>query len=419
MLTNVFECVNVYLRGDINMKHRINDKRLKAYKVEIKPTQKQIQKINQSIGICRWLYNQYLSINNQLYAQYKENIIDKKQAFMSANDFDKYINNEVKVLEEYSWINNCGSKARKKAIQNAETAYKRFFKGQSKFPRFKKKNKSDVKIYFPKNNKGDWKVERHRIMIPTLKNVRLKEYGYIPVGAKVISGTVSKKGNRYYVSVIVDIDTIIDDRQYTCGIGIDLGIKDFAVCSNNMVFKNINNTQKVKKLEKKLLREQRKLSKKYENLKLRNKKEKGEATRQNIQKQVAKVQLLHQRLTNIRTDYINKVVADVVRNKPSYVTIEDLNVKGMMKNKHLSKAVAQQKFYEFRIKLTNKCNALGIELRIVDRFYPSSKLCHECGSIKKDLKLSDRIYKCECGYVEDRDYNASLNLRDAKIYNIA
>ena len=390
----------------------------RAYKVEIKPTLKQIQKINQSISICRWIYNEYLATNNQLYAQFKEGLIDKKQAFMSANDFDKYINNEVKVLDEYSWINNCGSKARKKAIQNAETAYKRFFKGQSKFPRFKKKNKCDVKLYFPKNNKGDWKVDRHRIMIPTLKNVRLKEYGYIPVGSKIISGTVSKKANRYYVSVIIDTE-IIPQENANQGIGSDLGINDFAICSNKQTYKNINKTQRVKKIEKKLLREQKRLSRKYESLKIRNKKEKGEATRQNIQKQIVKVQILHQRLNNIRTDYINKVVSNVVRNKPRYVVIEDLNVKGMMKNKHLSKAVVQQKFYEFRNKLATKCNALGIELRIVDRFYPSSKLCHKCGSIKKDLKLKDRIYKCDCGYVEDRDYNASLNLRDAKIYKIA
>ena len=391
----------------------------RAYKVEIKPTPSQIKKINQSIGVCRWLYNEYLATNNKLYAQFKEGLIDKKQAFMSANDFDKYINNEVKVLDEYSWINNCGSKARKKAIKNAETAYKRFFKGQSSFPKFKKKNKSDVKLYFPKNNKADWKIDRHRIMIPTLKNVRLKEYGYIPVAAKVVSGTVSKKANRYYVSVIIDTENTSQENMNQ-GIGIDLGIKDFATCSGlDKPYKNINKTQRVRKLEKKLLREQRKLSRKYESLKLRNKKEKGDATRQNIQKQIVKVQILHQRLANIRTDYINKVVSSVVRNKPQYITIEDLNVKGLMKNKHLSKAVAEQKFYEFRNKLTNKCHALGIELRIVNRFYPSSKLCHSCGSIKKDLKLKDRIYKCECGYVADRDYNASLNLRDAKIYNIA
>ena len=395
-------------------------KLLKAYKVEIKPTIKQMQKIDQSIGVCRWLYNEYLSVNNQLYKQYKDGLIDKKQAFMRANDFHKHINNEVKVLESYSWINNCGSQARKKAILNAETAYKKFFKGQGKFPKFKKKNKSDVKLYFPKNNKGDWKVDRHRIMIPTLKNVRLKEYGYIPVGAKVINGTVSKKANRYYVSVIIDTENT-PQENINQGIGIDLGVKDFAICSNtDKPYKNINKTQRVRKLEKKLLREQKRLSRKYESLKLRNKKEKGgTATRQNIQKQIAKVQILHQRLANIRTDYINKVVSNVVKTKPQYITIEDLNVSGMLKNKHLSKAIAQQKFYEFRNKLTNKCNALGIELRVVDRFYPSSKLCHNCGSIKKDLKLSDRVYKCDCGYIEDRDYNASLNLRDCLTYKIA
>ena len=386
----------------------------RAYKTEIKPTQKQIEKINQSIGICRWLYNSYLAKNKELYEQYKQGLITKEKAFMSANDFDKYTNNEVKVLDDFKWINNCGSKARKKSMCNAETAYKRFFKGQSKFPKFKKKSKSDVKLYFPKNNKGDWKVERHRIMIPTLKNVRLKEYGYIPVGAKVISGTVSKKADRYYVSVIVDIDTPII-KNTNKGIGIDLGLKDFAICSDGNIYKNINKTQRIRKLEKKLKREQKRLSRKYEFLKKRG----GTATKSNINKKIVKVQKLHHRLDNIRTDYINKTISRIVNQKPKFITIEDLNVKGMMKNKHLSKAVAEQKFYEFRNKLTTKCNALGIELRIVDRFYPSSKLCHCCGSIKKDLKLKDRIYKCECGYIEDRDYNASLNLRDCLTYKIA
>ena len=220
------------------------------------------------------------------------------------------------------------------------------------------------------------------------------------------------------MSVIIDVENI-PQKNTNQGIGIDLGIKDFAICSDKIIYKNINKTQRVKKLEKKLLREQKRLSRKYESLKIRNKKDKGEATRQNIQKQIAKVQILYQRLNNIRTDYINKVVSNVVRNKPSYITIEDLNVKGMMRNKHLSKAVAQQKFNEFRNKLATKCNAFGIELRIVDRFYPSSKLCHKCASIKKDLKLKDRIFNCDCWYVEDRDYNASLNLRDAKIYKTA
>ena len=391
---------------------------LKAYKVEIKPTIKQKQKIDQNMGVCRWLYNQYLFKNNELYTLFKNGKITKDKAFMSANNFDKYINNEIKILDEYKWINNCGSKARKKAIQNAETSYKRFFKGVSNFPKFKKKNKQNIGLYFPKNNKTDWKVERHRINIPTLKWVRIKEYGYIPINSKIINGIVSKKCDRYYVSVTVEEYNNIS-IEYSKGVGIDLGVKDFAICSNKQTFININKTQKIKKLEKQLKREQRRLSRKYESFKLRNKNKKGEATRQNIQKQIIKVQKLHQRLTNKRTDYINKVINEIVKTKPSYITIEDLNISGMMKNKHLSKAISQQKFYEFRNKLKNKCDLFGIELRIVDRYYPSSKLCHNCGKIKSDLKLSDRIYKCSCGYEEDRDYNASLNLRDAKKYKIA
>ena len=199
------------------------------------------------------------------------------------------------------------------------------------------------------------------------------------------------------------------------GIGIDLGLKDFAICSNGEKYKNINKTEKIRKIEKKLKREQKKLSRKYENLKKKG----GTATKSNIKKQIVKVQKLHHKLDNIRTDYVNKTISNIINQKPKFITIEDLNVKGMMKNKHLSKAVANEKFYEFRSKLAVKCNVLGIELRIVDRFYPSSKLCHLCGSMKKDLKLKDRIYKCNCGYIEDRDYNASLNLRDCLTYKIA
>ena len=163
-----------------------------------------------------------------------------------------------------------------------------------------------------------------------------------------------------------------------------------------------------------LFRSQRSLSRKYENLK------KGESTqRANIQKQKLNVQKLHHKIDDIRTDYINKTIAEIVKTKPSYITIEDLNVSGMMKNKHLSKAVASQKFYEFRTKLQAKCKEIGIELRVVDRWYPSSKTCHCCGAIKKDLKLSDRIFQCDCGYTEDRDFNAALNLRDATTYEVA
>ena len=304
---------------------------------------------------------------------------------------------------------------------DGELAFKRFFNKQSDFPKFKKKNNSDVKAYFPKNNKGDFTVERHRVKIPTLGFVRLKEKGYIPIDAKITSGTFSYKAGRYYVSVLCDIDKTIIHDSHTEGIGIDLGISDLAIVSNiEKPFKNINKTKVIKKLTKKLKREQRKLSRKYESLKQKNKKEGGTVTRPNIQKQIVKVQILHQRMSNIRENHINQVVNQIVKQKPSYITIEDLNIKGMMKNKHLSRAVAEQKFYSLKIKLSDKCIQNNIELRVVDRFFPSSKMCSGCGSINKDLKLSDRIYICpSCGYKLDRDKNASINLANAHIYKVA
>ena len=389
---------------------------LKSFKTEIKPTQEQIAKINRTIGTCRYLYNFYLAHNKELY--------DKGEKFMSAKSFSVWLNNEyIPDNQDKSWIKEVSSKAAKQSLENANRAFSRFFKGQSGFPRFKKKSNQDVKMYFVKTDaKAVIRCERHRIKIPTLGWVRLKEKGYIPTtkqGYVIKSGTVSCKAGRYYVSVLIDVPDTEKTRLNDFGLGIDLGVKEFAVISNGVIKKNINKTAKLKKLEKKLKRNQRCLSRKYEDLKKRNNKMKGEATRQNIQKQVLKVQKLHHRIDNIRTDYINKTIAEIVKTKPSYITIEDLNVKGMMKNRHLSKAVASQKFYEFRTKLEKQCKESGIELRVVDRFYPSSKLCHCCGFIKKDLKLSDRIYKCDCGYTSDRDFNASLNLRDAKTYKTA
>lgn len=386
---------------------------LRSYKTEINPTQEQIQTINRTIGVCRYVYNFFIAHNKETY--------QKEKKFVSGMDFSKWLNNEfIPQNPEYKWIKEVSSKSVKQSIMNADRALKMFFKQQSQFPKFKKKNKSDVKMYFVKTDaKSNIQSERHRIKIPTLGWVRLKEKGYIATDEIIKSGTVSCKAGRYYVSVLIDEPEESKLELNDFGIGIDLGIKDFAVCSNGNTYRNINKTQQIRKLEKQLKREQRCLSRKYEDYKKRSKTKKGEATRQNIRKQILKVQKLHQKLDNIRTDNINKIVSDLVKTKPNYITVEDLNVKGMMKNKHLSKAVAQQNIYSFRLKLENKCRQKGIELRIVDRWYPSSKTCHECGNIKSDLKLSDREYQCKCGYVADRDYNASLNLRDAKIYKIA
>lgn len=388
-------------------------KKLKrAYKIEINPTDKQKAKIHQTIGVSRFIYNFYIAHNKEVY--------EKEGKFVSGMDFSKWLNNEyIPNNQDMKWIKDVSSKATKQAIMNADKAFRDFFKGSKGFPKFKKKKNQDVKAYFPKNNKTDWTLERHRVKIPTIGWIRLKEFGYIPTNSIVKSGTVSQKANRYYVSILVEENDTKVSKPTNEGIGIDLGLKDFAICSNKNVFKNIDKTSKVKKVEKKLKREQRKLSRKYESLKIRNKKEKGVATRQNIQKQVVKIQKLHQRLVNIRTDYINKTISSIIKQKPSYITIEDLNIKGMMKNKHLSKAVASQKFFEFRTKLTTKCKQNNIELRVVDRFYPSSKTCSNCGEIKKDLKLLDRVYKCSCGLTIDRDLNASINLKNAKKYKVA
>lgn len=383
---------------------------LKSFKTEINPTLEQKVKINKTIGTCRYVYNFYLAHNKELHSN--------GEKFMSGKSFSVWLNNEyLPNNPENAWIKEVSSKSVKKSIEDANIAFNKFFKHQSGFPKFKKKGKSDVKMYFVKTDKKStiW-CERHRIKIPTLGWVRLKEKAYLPItksGYVIKSGTVSMKAGRYYVSVLVEMPEIEKETLLNEGVGIDLGLKDFAVLSTGKVYKNINKSVRIKKLEKQLKREQRCLSRKYENLK------KGESTQKNIQKQKLKVQMLHHRIDDIRTDYINKTILEIVKTKPSYITIEDLNVSGMMKNKHLSKAVASQKFYEFRNKLKVKCDDNGIELRVVNRFYPSSKQCHCCGRIKKDLKLSDRTYKCDCGYIEDRDFNASLNLRDAKIYKIA
>lgn len=389
-------------------------KLVKSYKTELAPTVEQKQAIDRTIGVCRYVYNFYIAYNKEVY--------EKDKQFISGRTFSVWLNNElIPNNPEYKWIKEVSSKAVKQSIMNADAAFRRFFKHQAGFPKFKKKGKTDPKIYFVKTDKkAVIRCERHRIKIPTIGWVRIKEKGYIPNNPEkyvIKSGTVSKRAGRYYVSVLVETDEKgTEPKLCKEGLGIDLGLKDFAILSNEKVYRNINKSLVIKKVEKKLKREQRALSRKLE---AKKKNKKGEIY-SNIEKQKLKVQRLHQRLENIRTDYLNKCVCEIAKTKPSYITIENLNIQGLMKNRHLSKAIANQKFYEFKKKLYMKCKANGIELRIVDRWYPSSKTCHGCGSIKTDLNLSDRVFRCpNCGAVIDRDLNAALNLRDAKVYEIA
>ncbi|NGU13872.1 helix-turn-helix domain-containing protein, partial [Clostridium perfringens] len=242
-------------------------KKLKsAYKMEINPTDEQKSKINRTIGVSRFIYNFYIAYNKEIY--------EREGKFVSGIDFSKWLNNEyIPNNKEMNWIKEVSSKATKQAIMNGDKAFRDFFKGTKGFPKFKKRKNQDVKAYFPKNNKTDWTIERHRVKIPTLGWVRLKEFGYIPINSIVKSGTVSQKADRYYVSILVEErDIKISNSNIGIkisnpntgmkisnpnneGLGIDLGIKEFVVCSDGIKFKNINKTDTIKKIEKKLKRE--------------------------------------------------------------------------------------------------------------------------------------------------------------------
>ncbi|BAU26614.1 IS605 OrfB family transposase [Aneurinibacillus soli] len=260
-------------------------------------------------------------------------------------------------------------------------------------------------------------VERHRIKMPTLGWVRLKEKGYIPVNATVRSGTVSQKAGRYFVSVLIDVQESYEQAERGDGIGIDVGIKDFVSASDGQVFGNINKTSAIKRTEKRLKRAQRALSRKYEQ---RKRGEKSATYRgSNIRKAVLRVQTLHMRLANMRSAYRSYVVSLLVKTKPAFITLEKLNVKGMVKNRHVARAVSNQGFYDFKLKLLSACKKYGIEVREVGMFYPSSKLCSCCGHKKVQLSLKERTFTCEnCGISLDRDFNASLNLKQATEYTV-
>ena len=382
----------------------------KSIRIELKLTKEQKIKVNKTIGTERFIYNEYIKYNQEQY--------ELGNKFVSAFDFSKYINNVyLPNNPDKKWIKDVSSKSVKQAMIYGEKAFKNFFKGLSSFPVFKKKGKNELGVYFVKNSKTDFEFYRHKIKIPTLKFVRVKEYGYIPKNANIKSGTISKVADRYFLSLIIEVEDIVKTENKSIkGLGIDLGIKDTAICSDGRVFKNINKTKKVKKIKKKLKREQRKMSRSIEYSK--SKKIKLKECK-NFNKKKLKVQRLFYKLNCIRDDYNNKMVNEITRTKLKYITIEDLKVSNMMKNKHLSKAIQEQNFYTIRIKFINKCKERNIELRLVDTFYPSSKTCSCCGNIKKDLKLNDRIYKCNnCGLEIDRDYNASINLEKAQVYKI-
>ena len=388
---------------------------MKAYKTEIYPTKDQIKLIHQTCGNVRYMYNQFIATNLER--------LNKNEPVISGYDYSKMINHDPTIP---SWLKTVSSKALKQALINANGALWAYLKGDKGRPKFKKKSKYNS-FYLTESIK----VERHRIFLPTLKWVRLKEFGYIP--KDISSVTVSVKNGRYYISCLSRTES--DERVATSGegMGIDFGLKDQFITKDQTI-PSINKSKKVRKLEKKLRREQRSLSRRYEN-NMTNKvyyesgAKKGQLKSfewirplhecKNLQKQQRIVNKLYERISRIRTDYNRKSLKSILKRKPSFIVIEDLNVKGLMKNKHLSKAISQAQWYMSRVFLQQQCEKLGIELRLTPRFYPSSKLCSNCGYKNVNLKLKDRSWECpDCHIVHNRDENAAINLEKCVDYTV-
>ncbi|AAX92317.1 mobile element protein [Staphylococcus phage Twort] len=365
-------------------------------KVRLKPTKQQELKLRKSADIARFIYNWTLAKQQENYKQGNK--------FIQDSVLRKEIT-QLKKTEEFRWLNEVSNNIPKQAVKDACNAYKRFFKKQSGFPKFKSKKKTRPSFY---NDTQKLKVKEKSVLLEKVGWVRTSEQ--LPVGTKYYNPRITFDGKYWYISVSIEEENKYEELTNE-SLGIDLGIKELAVCSDGSIYENINKTIRVKKLEKRLRRLQRKVSRKYQN----NKEGSTFVKTCNIIKLEKQIKLLQRRLSNIRKNYLHQTTTSIVKTKPRRIVIEDLNVSGMMKNRHLAKAIQKQGFYEFRKQLEYKCGRKGIELVIADRFFPSSKTCSNCGNIHKNLKLSDRIFKCDCGFSIDRDLNASINLAN---YNI-
>ena len=365
-------------------------------KIRLHPNELQEQKLWQSVGTARFIYNWTLARQEENYKNGGK--------FISDNELRKEITQLKKT--ELSWLKEVSNNVAKQSVKDACNSYKRFFKGLSGKPKFKSKRKSKKSFY---NDNCSLKAKEGKLV--NIEKVGwIKTNEQIPTNVKYSNPRISYDNKYWYLSVGIEQEEIMEELT-DVSLGIDLGLKDLAICSDGTVYKNINKTYVVKKIEKRLKRLQRQVSRKYE----QNKKGKEFVKTKNIIKLEKQIQQIHRRLANIRKNYLHQTTTNIVKTKPYRVVIEDLAVSNMMKNKHLSKAISKQGFYEFRRQLEYKCKFRGIELVIADRFYPSSKTCSNCGKIKKDLKLKDRVYKCSCGLNIDRDLNASINLSNYKL----
>lgn len=385
---------------------------IKAIKVRLYPTKIQEELMFKSAGIARFSYNWGLAFLNKYYEENKK--------ILSIGELRKEFT-KIRNDEEFSWLKEVSSEIPQQALKDLGESFKKFFRKESSFPRFKKKGKCEVS-FFHLNNK--FIVKDKYIKLEKIGYVKIKDEGRLPIGnykrdkIKVLNPRIKFNGRFWYLSLALEVEDKTDTDLTDESIGVDLGIKDLAIVSNiDKPFKNINKSKEVKRLNKKLKRLQKQVSRKYDMLKSSNTFKKGEklSKTQNIIKIEKQIKIIHKKIVDIRLNHIHQTTNTIVKTKPCRVVVEDLNVKGMMKNKHLSKAISEQCFNKFIAILEYKCKWNGIEFVKADRFYPSSKLCSCCGAIKKDLRLKDRVYKCSCGLSIDRDKNASINLANYKL----
>ena len=429
-------------------------------RIRLIPTEEQEILFRKSCGVARWSFNYCLSRKQEIYNNWKED--NFKDRNISEGDIRKEIT-QLKKLEEYNWLKEVGSNTIKQAVKDADEAYQRFFSGLSKYPKFKSKHKSKMSFYTNYENcirKDNNLIQCEKLgviktseKIPELKEFKLvekfnkktKEIEIKKVECYYSNPRISYDGRFWHLSFSYEKSDLNNFNEKVIeltnnSLGIDLGLKDLVIVSNqdnsfSKKFKNINKSRKIKLLEKKLKREQRKLSRKllmniesYENFSVISKKDGKEYLSRkpiykrelqkcaNIQKVKYEISLIYKKLSDICDNYIHQITSEIVKTKPFQIVMENLNISGLMKNKHLSKSIQNAKWYEIRRQIEYKCKRLGINFVLANRFYSSSKTCSSCGNIKRDLKLKDRIYNCDsCSATIDRDINASINLAN---YNL-
>ena len=373
---------------------------IKGYRIRIYPNKEQKILIEKHIGCCRFLWNYMLSLQNENY--------EKGNKYISRYDMIRSLT-LLKKQEEYLWLNEVSNTSLQNICIDLDKDFKGFFKKLNGYPKFKSKKKSK-NIYPVCCNRFYFKDNIH-IQIQMLGIVKCKTDFKVPIGKHKFSNVrLSKELNKYFISFGLECENQVR-KLNDYSMGIDLGVKELAAVSygdDSLIFHNINKSSKMRKLNRELKHLQRSVSRKYEENRQGNKYIKTN----NIIKLEKKIYKINRKISNIRTNYIHQTTHKLVELLPKRVVMENLNVSGMIKNKHLSEAIAEQGFYRFISYMKYKCEWNGIEFIQADKFYPSSKTCSCCGKIRKDLKLSDRVFRCECGAEIDRDINAAINLKN-------